>query len=205
VARDFLEQADGCRFVGVIDDLMEKGQILKRGKTCFVSRIDMAGKDIVVKRYNHRGIIHSIRHTIKKSRALHSWLRGHRLRMLNIATPRPLAYIERRKGILVWKSYIVTEYVEGQKLSDLTEDGSGNKGQRSSTVEQVRSLLDKLAKYLITHGDLKHSNILITDDGPVLTDLDAMKVHRFERTCKSRQRRDLARFVDGVNCSHAAV
>ncbi|MHC4573008.1 MAG: lipopolysaccharide kinase InaA family protein [Planctomycetota bacterium] len=193
MTKDFFEQVRGCNFVGSIDELMERGQILKKGNTCFVSRISLAGKDVVVKRYNHRGVIHSIRHTIKKSRARHSWLRGHRLRMLNIATPRPLAYIEQRKGMLVWKSYIVTEYVQGKKLCDYAEDGSVTKEQRSNATQQVRVLLDKLGKHRITHGDLKHSNILITSKGPVLTDLDGMTVHNLGWTYILKRHKDVNR------------
>ena len=113
-AGNFLEKTDLRRFLQSIDELMQSGQILKNGDTCFVSRINLAGQDIVVKRYNHKGIIHSARHTIKKSRARRCWLHAHWLSMLNIATPRPLAYVEQRRKKLVWKSYLITKYVDGQ-------------------------------------------------------------------------------------------
>ena len=87
------------------------------------------GKDIVVKRYNHKGFIHSLRHTIKNSRARRGWLHGHRLGMLGIATPKPLAYIEQLKEKLIWKSYLVTEYVEGQKLYDFLQNSNTTKEQ----------------------------------------------------------------------------
>ena len=61
-------------------------------------------------------------------------------------------------------------------------------------VQQIKDLFDKLGKYRITHGDLKHLNILITDNGPVLTDLDGMKVHKCNWIYKLRRARDLQRF-----------
>ena len=97
---------------------MDVGQILKRGNTCYVSRIKLGGCDVVVKRYNHKGFIHSLRHTLKRSRASRSWLHAHRLQILKIAGPAPLAYIEHRRGMLVWKSYFVAEYIAGEKLDD---------------------------------------------------------------------------------------
>jgi tRNA A-37 threonylcarbamoyl transferase component Bud32 len=204
-ARPFLQKVDIDKFVREIDDLMQSGQILKNGNTCFVSRISVGGKEVVVKRYNHKGIIHSLRHTIKRSRARRSWLHAHRLEMLGIATPKPLAYIEERRGLLVWKSYILTEHVEGQKFCDLVEERNVTEGERSTAIDQVREMLERLAKYRITHGDLKHSNILVTDKGPVLTDVDGMKVHRLSHTCRLRYKRDLECLLRGRRAGHATI
>ena len=177
--KGFCRNTEPLDFIEQIDAMMDEGQILKNGDTCYVSRLNWNGKDVVIKRYNHKGLIHSLRHTIKRSRARRTWLHGHRLGMLNIATPKPLAYIEQRKGKFIWKSYLVTEYVKGRKLYDFLRDGKTGQEQRSIVTRQVKDLLEKMWKNGTTHGDLKHTNILITDNGPVLTDLDGMKVHRW--------------------------
>jgi len=194
-ARDFFERAQFYKFFDNIDQLMQSGQILKNGNTSFVSHINWAGEEIVVKRYNHKGAVHSLRHTIKKSRARHSWLHAHRLGMLNVATSRPLAYVEERRNKLVWKSYFVTKYVDGKKLHDFLHNGNVTEKQRSSIARQARELLDKLEKHRISHGDLKHSNILVTKNELVLTDLDAMKAHRWDWTYKVRKTKDLEQFA----------
>jgi len=179
---DFIEQIDG---------LMDEGQILKNGNTCYVSCVTWNGKDITVKRYNHKGLIHSLRHTIKRSRARRGWLHAHRLSMLNISTPKPLAYIEQRKGVLVWKSYLVTKYVDGRKLYDFLRDGKTSEEERSKLNQQVQELLERIGKHRITHGDLKHSNILITANELTITDLDSMKVCRCKWTFNIRRRKDI--------------
>jgi tRNA A-37 threonylcarbamoyl transferase component Bud32 len=193
--RAFCQEAKSFDFIEQIDALMDKGQILKNGDTSYVSRLTWNDEDVVVKRYNHRGFIHSLRHTIKRSRARRSWLHGHRLGVLGIATPKPSAYIEQYKGKLIRQSYLVTEYVEGQKLYDFLRNSNVADEQRSIAMQQVKNLLDKLGKYRITHGDLKHPNILITENGPVLTDLDGMKVHKCNWTHKIWQAKDLERFA----------
>jgi len=194
-------QGDGpLDFIEKVDALMDKGEILKKGGTSYVSRLMWNGKDVVVKRYNHKGLMHSLRHTIKKSRARLGWLHAHRLRMLQIPTPKPLAYIEQRKQKLVWQSYLVTEYVEGQKLYDFLRDSKTNKENHIKVISQVTKLLDKLGKYKTTHGDLKHSNILVTDNGIVLTDLDGMKVHKWNWFLKINRSKDLARFAKSLEC-----
>ncbi|MBN2180331.1 MAG: protein kinase, partial [Sedimentisphaerales bacterium] len=87
-----------------------------------------------------------------------------------------------------------TEYVQGQKLHDFLRDGTLTEQQRLHVTKQVKKLLDEMGKYRITHGDLKHTNILITDNGPVLTDLDSMQFHTNKWTYRLRRAKDIGRF-----------
>jgi tRNA A-37 threonylcarbamoyl transferase component Bud32 len=193
--RDFCRGADPLDFIEKIDMLMDKGQVMKNGNTCYVSRLTWNGEDVVVKRYNHKGFVHSLRHTIKRSRARGGWLHAHRLGMLKVSTPKPLAYIERRKGPLIWKSYLVTQYTGGQKLYDFLRDENVTQEQQLATTQQVKNLLDEMGKHRITHGDFKNSNILISQTGPVLIDLDGMKVHRWDWSYKAQKAKDLKRLA----------
>jgi tRNA A-37 threonylcarbamoyl transferase component Bud32 len=188
--RTFCRGARPEDFIEQIDKLMDGGDILKNGNTCYVSRFIWDGMDVVVKCYKHKGFIHSLRHMIKRSRARHCWLHAHRLGVLEVPTPRPLAYIERLKGPLVWKSYLITKYVDGEKLSSYLRDDNIQAEQRSMTMRRTLEMLDKLAEYGITHGDVKPSNILITPDGPCLTDLDSMRAHKLNLTCRMRWAKD---------------
>jgi tRNA A-37 threonylcarbamoyl transferase component Bud32 len=115
--------------------------------------------------------------------------------MLEIPTPKPLAYIEQRKGLLVWNSYLITPYIEGQKLDDFLQDESVHREHRVAVTRQIIQLLEKLWKYRITHGDLKHTNVLVTKTGPVLTDLDGMIVHRWRLLYRNKQAKDMERFL----------
>lgn len=197
VDRAFCRGAEPLDFIQHVDALMDSGQVLKKGNTCTVCRLSWNGHDIVVKRYNHKGFVHSLRHTIKRSRARRAWLHAHRLGVLNITTPKPLAYIEERRRGLVWKSYLVTRYVDGQTLYEFLRNGISEE-ERSRASQQVSDLLKTLATYGISHGDLKHSNILVTGSGAVLTDLDGMKVHRFNWLLKIRRAKDAARLAESI-------
>jgi tRNA A-37 threonylcarbamoyl transferase component Bud32 len=193
--KTFCGRSRAMDFMETTDKLMNQGQTLKKGNTCYVCRLRWSGKDIVVKRYNHKGFTHSLRHTLKNSRARRAWLHGHRLGMLGIPTPKPLAYIEQHRKKLTWKSYLVTEYVQGQRLHDFINDGAAPEEQHAIVIKQIEDLLEKMGRNRITHGDLKHTNILVTDDGPVLTDLDAMKAHKWSWSYKSKRTKDLQRFT----------
>ena len=184
-----------------IEALTDAGQVIKGGDTCHVSRITWNGRDVVIKRYNHKGLIHSLRHTIKKSRARKAWLHAHHLEALDIATPKPLAYIEHHKGSLVWQSYLITEYVEGQVLYNSIRDETIAESQRLDAIRQVVELLDKLWGHHITHGDLKHTNLLMTQNGPVLTDLDGMLVHRHMLLYRNKRTKDMERFLRKTSVS----
>jgi tRNA A-37 threonylcarbamoyl transferase component Bud32 len=193
--KNFSETIETTDFIKKINEIMVNGQILKNGRTCFVSRVTFNGKDIVIKRYNYKNFIHSLRHTIRRSRASRNWLHAHRLRLLNVNTLAPLAYVERHKGIFVISSYFITEYVEGENYHYFLRDNNVTEQRRARTTGKIAGLFEKLEKYQISHGDLKHSNILITEDGPVLTDLDAMKVHKCKFIYKLRQAKDMNRFT----------
>jgi tRNA A-37 threonylcarbamoyl transferase component Bud32 len=194
IERQFSDKVVPAEFFRQIDALMDKGQILKNGRTCYVSRIKYGDRDIVVKRYNYKGIVHSIRHTLKGSRAKKCWLNGHRLGILNIDTPRPLAFFEKRKGPVLWKSYLVTEYTDGQILNEYFKENKENSELCTEIINQFKRLLDKLCEYGISHGDLKHTNVILTEHGLVLTDLDGMKSHLLNLTCRKQNQKDFEDF-----------
>ncbi|MCK4752570.1 MAG: hypothetical protein KAS75_03925 [Planctomycetes bacterium] len=176
--RKFCHDAKPLSLLKEVDMLINNGEILKNGDTSLVSRIMWNNRDIVVKRYNHKGVVHSLRQTIKRSCAYRGWLNAHRLANLGIIISKPLAYFEKRKGPFIWESYLVTEYTQGEKLDDLLQNNNASKDKLLKVIEQIKQLNDKLDNHLISHKALKRTNILITDTGPVLTDIDGMKVYR---------------------------
>jgi tRNA A-37 threonylcarbamoyl transferase component Bud32 len=196
--REFCTSVNPVDFVKQIDSLMDKGEILKNGNTTYVSRFNIKGKDIVVKRHNHKDFFHSLRHTIKGSRAKLSWLNAHRLIMLSIPTPKPIAHIERRKGPLAWSSYFITEYVKGQNFHYFLKDEEIGRQTRMEMTRKILKLLNKLRENNITHSDLKHSNILITSKGPVLTDLDSVRTYKWKFICRIKNDKYLNRFKQNL-------
>jgi tRNA A-37 threonylcarbamoyl transferase component Bud32 len=142
-------------------------------------------------------LYHSFRHTVKRSRARRNWLHANRLSLLDIPTPKPLAYLECKKGLLVWRSYFITQYVASQNLHVFLNDKELTEDRRQDMLIKVEKLLDKLTRNRITHGDLKQTNILITQDGPVLTDLDSMKIHRYNWIMRDRREDNMKRRSGG--------
>lgn len=82
-----LEQADA---------LLDQGHLYKTGGAATVAKVEVAGRPLVIKRYNIKGFAHWLKRFWRPSRAWHSWREGNRLAFLGIATPKPLAVLEKR-------------------------------------------------------------------------------------------------------------
>ena len=106
------QETEAQDFIENLERLIRTGRILKEDGNCIVSQIRWNDREMVVKQYAPKGLIHSLRQTVGKSRAKLDWLDGCQLKAQDAGANKPLAYIERRKSGLVWKSYFVTEHNE---------------------------------------------------------------------------------------------
>ena len=190
-------------FVRRLDALMRQGQVLKNDPSSLVSRVFWNGQDVVVKRYNHRGLWHSLRHTIKGSRAKRNWRSAQRLISLQITTPAPLAYVDQYRGLLLWQSYFVARFVPGPQVRQVFQDETVGAAQRQAIHDQVLKLLAVLAAHGISHGDMKHTNLLFDGRGIVLMDLDAMRIGGIPWLRRCRYRRDVNRYLRDLYPAHA--
>jgi tRNA A-37 threonylcarbamoyl transferase component Bud32 len=172
------EQALLASVLAEPDRAIGSGQSLKQGGTSTVARIDGTDRQLVIKRYNIKNVLHGLSRCWRPSRAWHSWREGNRLDFLGIATPKPLAVLERRCLYLRRQAYLVTEHACGTDI--ITRFASCGTAQLPPEAE-LRALDELFAALLrerISHGDLKGSNILWQEDRWLLIDLDAMRQHR---------------------------
>ncbi len=151
-------------------------QNFKNGNTCTVGLAELAGKQVVVKRYNIKGFWHGLNRAFRVSRAALSWANAHRLLMSNIATAQPLALVEMRWGILRRRAYYLSEYVDAPDALQFFAQ-CGSLEQKQSVARHLAALLHKMYLLKYTHGDFKATNIKIVDLEPLLIDLDAMRAH----------------------------
>ena len=175
------------------DAWLEKGVPLKRGRTATLARVEVNGRQLVIKRYNIKGPVHALSRSWRPSRAWHSWLEGHRLDFLGIATPRPLALVEQRAGPLRGKAWLITEYCDGASLAERYSDPDTT--PPAAELDAIGALLRQLVAARISHGDLKATNLLWCNDKPQLIDLDAMRQHAGDAAFRRAWERDSARFL----------
>ena len=176
------------------DHWLDSGITLKQGRTATLAMVELGGRKLVIKRYNIKNPGHALSRCWRPSRAWHSWVEGHRLSFLGIATPRPLAMIEQRLGPLRRQAWVIVEYCAGESL-DAHFSRFVETGPPAAELQAIRELFRKLADAQVSHGDLKATNLL--RDGSLLTliDLDAMRQHASTESYLRAWRKDRARFL----------
>ncbi|MFP6861971.1 lipopolysaccharide kinase InaA family protein [Pseudomonas sp.] len=179
-----------------LDLLTEQGHIYKTGGAATVAQVQLQGRPLVVKRYNVKSVAHWLKRFWRPSRAWHSWVEGNRLQLLGIATPQPLAVLERRWCWLRGRAYLITEYCGGQ---DIIARFSNYHDGSPPEIELLAldRLFAALLRERISHGDFKGHNLFWDEDLArwSLIDLDAMQQHHSARSFARAYARDRARFL----------
>ncbi|MDR3492330.1 MAG: lipopolysaccharide kinase InaA family protein [Gammaproteobacteria bacterium] len=178
------------------DAKMTTAQILKNGRSATVAKIKIDQHEMVLKRYNIKGIFHWLRRCLRPTRAACGWKLGQLLRISDIPTAKPIAYIEKTFLGLRNKSYFLMEYVEGVTAGEFFETISVSDPVAIDVAQQIVEIFFDLALLKITHGDLKKTNILIRDNNPVLIDLDGMTLHKSNYAFKLAFKAEIKRFME---------
>jgi tRNA A-37 threonylcarbamoyl transferase component Bud32 len=176
------------------DHWLDSGVPLKRGRTATLALIELGGRKLVIKRYNIKSPGHALSRCWRPSRAWHSWVEGQRLNFLGIPTPRPLAMIEQRLGPLRGRAWLIVEYCAGGNLADHLAS-CVDAEPPAAELQAIRELFGSLASTRISHGDLKATNLLWSDDRLCLIDLDATHQHGEAASYARAWRKDRARFL----------
>ena len=172
-----------------------QAQFLKRGNTSTVVKIKGSADDWVLKRYNIKNFWHGLSRCFRPSRAWVSWKSAHRLELLGIATPKPVAIRENRSGPLRREAYLITECAEGYDLQ--TWLLKSKDAQVPEWLDhQVCRLFDILWISRVSHGDMKATNFIVTGETLQVIDLDAVKWHGSNKPFIKAYGGDLQRFMD---------
>ncbi|QLL13995.1 lipopolysaccharide kinase InaA family protein [Pseudomonas chlororaphis] len=181
-----LEQADA---------LLDRGHLYKTGGAASVGRVEVAGRTLVVKRYNIKGFAHWLKRFWRPSRAWHSWQEGNRLAFLGIATPKPLALLEKRFFWLRSRAYLVTEYLAGPDIIERFAPYIDSGAAPEAELQALDRLFAELIRERISHGDFKGHNLFWQEDRWALIDLDSMCQHHSLGSFAPAYARDRARFM----------
>lgn len=182
-----------------LEDLLNFSKPLKKGNTCTVGLAQLQGKPVVIKRYNIKSFWHGVGRAIRQTRAALSWANAHRLQLLGIATPQPVALIEQKRlsilgFTLKGKSYFLSAYVKAPDVAEFFAQTT-DKVARAEAVKQIVQLFYRLYLLKVSHGDMKATNIKMPSTNPMLIDLDSMQQHRCGYFAKKAHVRDLRRFM----------
>ena len=169
-------------------------KVLKAGRSSTVILYMLGDQPVVIKRFNIKSPGHYIKRCLQSTRAFSVWRNAHHLTLLNISTPRPIAFFENRLGPLRGTSYFISEFIPGDSLLKLSLDSS-NHTHFNHLAEKIQTLLHALWQQRISHGDLKSSNILLHNNQVYIIDLDAMRCHKRSKTFSYYVKKDFQRFL----------
>ena len=198
-----MDSAEMVEFLADPDASLQQAdaRYLKQGNTCTLWTTRVDGRELVVKRYNIKSLGHRFGRAFRNTRAAVSWRNAHRLWMYGILSARPVALIEERFGPLRGRAWYISEFVAGDDAGTLCGQTSLDQTGIEAAGQQVTGLLAQLALSGISHGDMKATNFILSEQGAVVIDLDAMRRHVAPESFRRAQRRDLARFMrNWENC-----
>lgn len=147
--------------------------------TTTVAVVVIDDRKVVIKRYNQKGFWHSVKRTLRRSRALRSWKNSHYLISNNILTPQPIAMLIKRFGPIRKETYFITEYIDGTQGKDIFLPENLYRYDWRIVILNIVSLLHKLRAANISHDDFQHNNMIFLKDVPCLLDLDHMRIHKY--------------------------
>lgn len=175
------------------DALVTSGEALKRGNTATVALANIDGDLAVIKRYNIKSLSHLFGRLFRKTRASVSWSNAHRLKLLNIPTPAPIALYEKRYfGLLRGQAYFVSAYVDAPDMQTFFTQSA----TAPLLIQKTVTLFYRMHLLWLSHGDTKATNIKVFEGSqPMLIDLDSMRQHTSESTARRAHIRDLKRFM----------
>ncbi len=188
------------------DAFLEAGQPLKKDDRTTVARVPLRQPGTtgrfahaaigVLKRFNLRELGHTLSHLLWFTRASRSWVYGREMLEAGLNTARPLAMVEDRIGPFRFRSFVLTEYVDGVGLDKFLKQTPLSTTELDRLASQFADIWHTLGEMRLAHGDLKASNFMVTADRQLkLIDLDGTWRHWFDVTYLPRRDRDWLRFM----------
>ena len=190
---------DRQEFRALLDSLArDKGPVsyyLKKDTTTSVWCTEFEGRMMVVKRYNTKNRWHALRRIFRLSRAENCWQMSQAFNQAGIRTPANIAVIQEWFGPFKGRSWYLCEYVSSDTLIDRLGDGNSEPGDLKKIVSEIRAVFMNLKNSLLSHGDFKASNILLSPNGLWLIDLDAARKHSNSKSFERAYNKDRNRFL----------
>jgi tRNA A-37 threonylcarbamoyl transferase component Bud32 len=171
---------------------------LKEDTSASVWSITYKERSLVVKRYNTQSLWHAIRRAFRRSRADNCQRMTRAFSRAGIGVPPNVAVIQEQLGPFRARSWFICEYFSGTMLIDALGEWDVHRqdsSEFSKLKESIGGLFTKFRHHRLSHGDLKASNILWSQDSLCLIDLDAATEHLSHTQFTRAHQKDQARFM----------
>ncbi|MGI9455952.1 MAG: lipopolysaccharide kinase InaA family protein [Aeoliella sp.] len=164
---------------GPADRLVTSSTPLQVKDRAVVVRYEHAQGHFVLKRHIWGGLSRTLRMMHRAPTARRCAQIGMFLSEQGIPTPRPRAHLEHCVGPFSYRSYLLTDYVEGMSLFQLVRWESLTADRVLHLARQVASIWQRLVTLNISHNDLKPENFIVDwSDRVWLIDMEKVRFHR---------------------------
>ncbi|MGB0775811.1 MAG: lipopolysaccharide kinase InaA family protein [Akkermansiaceae bacterium] len=171
-----------------------EGDTLKLGSRSTVTLIHINGSAYVLKQYKALSLRRRIRYALTRSRAKQSWEVGLAMVDAGVSIAQPLALIEEKTCGIPARAALLLEHIDGLDL--LTHANKFTREELEEIAVKLTDVFSCMKENLITHGDMKASNIIIDKElRPWLIDIDAAVIHRSRASFQKLRTKDRDRFM----------
>lgn len=153
--------------------------VLKDHDTTRVFVAQINGKELVVKRYNIKGFWHCLKRALQPTRAVHCLLISRLLLQNAIKTPKAIAIMENRFGLVRREGFFIYEYITGQSAGDIFTDDTLANADVLQKASNLLRLINTLFKHRLYQRDMNPTNFIFVGDIPYLIDLDGIRQNPF--------------------------
>lgn len=173
-----------------------RAELLKDGRSATVIKFKLDDRIFIIKRHNMKHWLHRLRRYVRTTRALKVWRLTNKLDLFTVPVAKPIAFLEKRILGLHTNSYYFSEVLEGISLGEYVQEHRHDEERIGEAVRRVINLMKNITKLKIAHGDLKETNVLLTQSGnPVLIDYDTAHEHSSLTRLKQAWQRDVRRLL----------
>lgn len=163
---------------------------------CIVARHETDAGLLLVKCHNWGSMWRTIRMAFRETAGHHCAMLGLYLHRQGILTPRPRAYVDCRFGPWNYKSYLVSDYVEGESLYRYIRFGVQTEDELEHIARQVVRIWRQLVEMGASHNDMKPENFIVDSNSDVwLIDLERVRLRGSARRQRERQLFDVRNFL----------
>jgi len=174
----------------------DAGEVLRESRVRVVRRIRSDG--VVLKVYRVLDPLARLRSLFRPSRARREWTVAHRLRERGVAAAPPLAFGERRRGVVLDRCfYLCGEIPEAIPSDRAFEDLEADRGP---TLRRLGAFVARVHDSGVIHGDLHAANVLVGPEKPPAFHL--VDLHAARRAARSRiaaRAADVAALLRGLD------
>lgn len=167
--------------------------ILKDDRTTTVARYAIANSSLVIKRYNPRNQWHKIKRALRRTRADRCWRMSYLFAQAGLNVARPVLMLEECFGPFRKDAFFINQMLIGVEL--LVALPKMDDAERVLVKNAMLEAFTCMEQALISHGDMKATNLIWVTGQLFFIDLDAAQAHRSKVTWTQANNKDRKRFL----------